>query len=232
MNRPASHQCDDIGVAIIGMAGRFPGASSLAEFWSNIRAGKESVSLLSDEELRQSGIGDEILSRPDFVKAGAFLAGVDLFDAEFFNYSPLEAECMDPQHRIFIECAVEALEDAGCDPHRYPGSIGVFAGAAVSTYQLKIAASQGLASASNPLRTILVQGTDKDYLATRVSYKLNLSGPSLTIQTACSTSLVATHLACQNLLNRECDMALAGGAFIRSPQITGYLHQKGSILSP
>jgi acyl transferase domain-containing protein/acyl carrier protein len=233
MNRPTSHQCDDIGVAIIGMAGRFPGASSLAEFWSNIRAGKESVSLLSDEELRQSGISDGILSRPDFVKAGAFLAGVDQFDAEFFNYSPLEAECMDPQHRIFLECAVEALEDAGCDPHRYPGSIGVFAGAAVSTYQLKIAASQGLASASNPLRTILVQGTDKDYLATRVSYKLNLSGPSLTIQTACSTSLVAVHVACQSLLTNECDLALAGGVSVtQGPRRAGYFFVEGGITSP
>ncbi len=233
MNKQTSHQCDDIGVAIIGMAGRFPGASSVAEFWSNIRAGKESISFLSDEELRQSGISDEILSRPDFVKAGAFLQGVDLFDAEFFNYSPLEAECMDPQHRIFLECAVEALEDAGCDPQRYSGSIGVFAGAAVSTYQLKIAASQGLTGASNPLRAILVQGTDKDYLATRVSYKLNLSGPSFTIQTACSTSLVAVHVACQSLLTNECDLALAGGVSVtQGPRKTGYFFVEGGIASP
>ena len=135
MNEATTGGHDDVGIAIIGMAGRFPGASTIAAFWKNISTGKESISSLSDEELRRFGLDDNLLSRPGFVKAGAFLDDADLFDAEFFNYSPAEAEFVDPQHRVFLECAVEALEDAACDPRRYSGSIGVFAGAGLSTYQ-------------------------------------------------------------------------------------------------
>jgi amino acid adenylation domain-containing protein len=234
MDEEPSGEAHNVGIAIIGMAGRFPGASTLAEFWKNIRTGKESISSLSDEELRRLGINDEILSRPDFVKAGAFLDNTDLFDAAFFNYSPIEAEYIDPQHRVFLECAVEALEDAACDPFRYSGSIGVFAGAGISTYQHNIVrANLNEISGPNSLRTMIALGTDKDFLATRVSYKLNLAGPSLAIQTACSTSLVAVHVACQSLLAGECDLALAGGvSVINGPRKTGYMFIEGDIMSP
>jgi acyl transferase domain-containing protein len=234
MRGRVSDQINDLGIAVIGMAGRFPGASSIQLFWENIRDGVESISHLSDDELRLAGITDEILARPDYVKAGSFLEGADLFDAAFFNYSPAEAEFMDPQQRVFLECAVEALEDAACDPHRYPGSIGVFAGAAISTYQMELVLSNIEGTrVPGPPRAMITLGTDKDYLATRVSYKLNLRGPSLTLQTACSTSLVAVHLACQSLLCGECDMALAGGvSIIHGPRRAGYIFLEGGIVSP
>src|SRR5262249_25213569 len=146
-------------------------------------------------------------SQPNYVKAGAFLDKSDQFDAGYFNYSPAEAQFLDPQHRVFLECAVEALEDAGCDPQRYPGAIGVFAGASISTYELHLAfAHRDEIEDSPTLKSMIILGTDKDYLSSRVSYKLNLRGPSVTVQTACSTSLVAVHMACQSLLSNESDM--------------------------
>ncbi len=219
---------DDFGIAIIGMLGRFPGANSVDEFWQNLCSGVESISFFSDEELKESGVDPAVLSDPNYVKASPLLDGPELFDASFFRYSPKEARFMDPQHRLFLECAWEALEHAGYDADRYEGPIGVYAGASMNTYLLFSGLLRNFATEYLP---ILI-GSDKDFLTTRVSYKLNLKGPSVTVQTACSTSLVAVHIACQSLLNQECDMALAGGVSIRVPHKTGYFYQEGSIFSP
>ncbi len=218
-------------IAIIGMMGRFPGARDLAAFWENLRDGVESVSLLSDRELETSGVDRELLRDPSYVKSAVLLEDVELFDAAFFGFSPREAEITDPQQRLFLECAWEALENAGYASETYPGRTGVYAGVGMNTYLLfNLYSDPNLRQTAD--RFQLMIGNDKDFLATRVSYKLNLRGPSLTVQTACSTSLVAVHLAAQSLLNGECDMALAGGVSIRVPQKTGYLYQAGGIFSP
>ncbi|MEM9220045.1 MAG: beta-ketoacyl synthase N-terminal-like domain-containing protein [Cyanobacteria bacterium P01_F01_bin.150] len=216
-------------VAIIGMAGRFPGAKNVNEFWKNLCAGVESVHFFNDEELRSHNIGDELLQHPNYVKAKAILDDIDLFDAGFFGINPREAEVIDPQHRLFLECAWEALEDAGYDPNKYDGQIGVYAGSSMSTYLLNILQA-GLSDRFNYFDLLI--GNDKDHLPTRVCYKLNLRGPSVSIQTACSTSLVAVHLACQSLLNGESDIVLAGGATIMLPQNAGYIYQEGGIFPP
>ncbi|MEO0015401.1 MAG: hypothetical protein RLZZ535_3790, partial [Cyanobacteriota bacterium] len=216
-------------IAIIGMAGRFPGAKNLEEFWHNLANGVESVSFFDDEELTQSGIDPSLLKSPNYVKASAVLEDIDLFDAPFFDFNPKEAEITDPQHRLFLECAWSALENAGYDPQRYQGKTGVYGGASLNNYYAFNANRDRLGSAQS-YQTLI--GNDKDFLTTRVSYKLNLTGPSITIQTACSTSLVATVLACQSLLNYQCDLALAGGVSLRIPQKAGYLHELGGTLSP
>ncbi|HEU4766778.1 MAG TPA: SDR family NAD(P)-dependent oxidoreductase, partial [Pyrinomonadaceae bacterium] len=216
-------------IAVIGMSCRFPGARNVNEFLRNLRDGVESMSEFSEEELLASGISPELLRRPDYVKAGSVLDGIDEFDAGFFGISPREAEMTDPQQRIFLETAWEAFEDAGCDPQQYRGSIGVFAGANLSTYLL---CNFNTRFANTIPGLPLTLANDKDYLATRVSYKLNLRGPSLTVQTACSTSLVAIHVACQNLLTGDCDLALAGGITINVPHKTGYQYQAGGPVSP
>src|SRR2546421_7514432 len=223
-------------VAIIGMAGRFPGAKNIDEFWCNLRDGVESISFLSDEELVSSGVDPAVLSTPNYVKAGALLEDADLFDAAFFGFTPREAELMDPQHRLFLECAWEALEEAGYDSQRYAGRIGLYAGTSMNSYLLfnhlfnrNVARSVG---AFQTMMMQLIHANDKDYLSTRVSYKLGLRGLSITVQTACSTSLVAVCLACQSLLDYRCDMALAGGVSISAAQKAGYLYQEGNILSP
>jgi acyl transferase domain-containing protein/acyl carrier protein len=216
-------------IAIIGMAGRFPKAKKLAEFWQNLSDGVESISDFTDEEIIASGIDEAHLKSSNYVKAGAVLEDIDLFDASFFDINPKEAEITDPQHRLFLECAWEALEDAGYDSQRYESRIGVYAGASLNNYHSFDLNRDRLGSAQS-YQTLM--GNDKDFLATRVSYKLNLTGPSITVQTACSTSLVATNLACQSLLNYQCDIALAGGVSIRIPQKTGYLHEEGGTLSP
>ncbi|MBW4428175.1 MAG: SDR family NAD(P)-dependent oxidoreductase [Nostoc desertorum CM1-VF14] len=217
------------GIAIIGISGRFPGARNITVFWQNLCDGVEAISQFSDEELVASGVDPSLLDNLNYIKVGAALEEIDLFDAGFFGFNPKEAEMTDPQHRLFLECAWEALENAGYDAQRCESRIGVYAGASLNNYlPFKLNIDQ-IGSAHSFQKLI---GNDKDFLSTRVSYKLNLTGPSLTIQTACSTSLVATSLACQSLLNYQCDMALAGGASIRVPQKTGYLHQEGGILSP
>jgi acyl transferase domain-containing protein/thioesterase domain-containing protein/SAM-dependent methyltransferase/acyl carrier protein len=217
-------------IAIIGMAGRFPGAKNLEEFWQNLQDGVESITTFTDAELIADGVDKNLLNDPNYVKAGAILEDIDLFDAAFFEINPKEAENTDPQHRLFLECAWSALENAGYDSTRCNSRIGVYAGAALSTYTYLTftADSEYTGSASNVQKVI---GNDKDFLSTRVSYKLNLCGPSITVQTACSTSLVAISLAYQSLLNYQCDMALAGGVSIVVPQKTGYLYQEGGILS-
>jgi natural product biosynthesis luciferase-like monooxygenase protein/amino acid adenylation domain-containing protein/non-ribosomal peptide synthase protein (TIGR01720 family) len=214
------------------MWGRWPGANNPEEFWRNLRDGVESVTFFSDEELMASGKDVQTLNSPNFVKAAPVLEGVELFDASFFGYNPREAEILDPQHRIFLECAHSALEDSGCDYERFTGRIGVYAGAGANSYfLLNILGNENLkASMVGP--QMLLYSNDKDYLCSRVSYKLNLKGPSLGVQTACSTSLVAIHLACQSLINYECDMALAGGVSVTARQKSGYLYQNGGIVSP
>jgi non-ribosomal peptide synthase protein (TIGR01720 family) len=218
----------DETIAIIGMAGRFPGAASIDQFWHNLQNGIESVSFFSDEELLQSGASPQALADPSYIKAGAILENIECFDARLFGFSPREAELLDPQHRLFLECAWEALETAGYDSHSYQGLIGVFAGAGWSRYML-----YNLLPNLDTVDEFQARlGTDKDFVPTRLSYKLNLKGPSVNIQTACSTSLVAIHMACQSLLNGECDMALAGAASLKIPQKTGYFYQENGVVSP
>jgi len=219
------------GIAIVGMAGRFPGARDLDELWQNLRAGRESIRRFSADELLAAGVSAEMLARPDYVRARGALDDYDLFDAGFFDVAASEAEALDPQHRLFLETAWAALESAGCDPGRHGGPVGVFAGVSANTYLLShLLDDPGALAAADASQAML--GGDKDFLATRVSYKLNLRGPSLTVQTACSTSLVAVHLACRALLGRECDLALAGGVSLTVPQVAGYLYREGGIASP
>lgn len=217
------------GIAIIGISGRFPGAKNVSSFWQNLCDGVESISTFTDEELIVSGVSAEFLNHPDYLKVGTTLEDIDLFDASFFGFNPKEAEVTDPQHRLFLECVWEALENAGYNSQNNDNRIGIYAGASLNNYQ-SFNLNQDQIGSANSFQKMI--GNDKDFLATRASYKLNLTGPSLTVQTACSTSLVATTLACQSLLNYQCDMALAGGVSIRIPEKTGYLHQEGGILSP
>ncbi len=217
-------------LAIVGLAGRFPGARDVEEFWRNLRDGVESISFFTDEELLPLGFPRELLSDPRCVKARAALTGVEDFDPAFFGYTPREAEIMDPQHRLFLECSWEAVEGAGYDPAVFPGRVGVFAGATMSSYLLThLSSAFGLMQLAGDYQVRI--GNRVDNLTTRVSYKLNLKGPSVTVQTACSTSLVAVHMACQSLLNGECEMALAGGSSVFVPQKAAHLHQEGGIAS-
>ncbi len=218
-------------IAIVGMAGRFPGARNVAEFWRNLRDGVEAIRPFSDAELLTAGVSADELAQPEYVKSGVVLEDLDMFDAAFFGFSPRDAAIMDPQHRVFLECAWEALEDAGHVPESFAGSIGVYAGSGMNSYMIyNLLTNQALVESAG-LFLIRQTGNDKDVLATRVSYELNLHGPSISVQTACSTSLVAVHLACQSLLNQECDMALAGGVTIEFPHGRGYLYREGEILS-
>ncbi|GAX60250.1 beta-ketoacyl synthase [Candidatus Scalindua japonica] len=226
-----SDRFDNIdGIAIIGMSCRFPGAKNVDEFWQNLRNGTESISLFSDQELKSTGVDLAALSDPAYVKAGFVLEDIELFDASFFNYSPGEAEIIDPQQRLFLECAWEALENSGYDSMSNEGPIGVYAGGSINTYLKNFVPRPELDKSLEVFQALI--GNDKDYLASRVSYKLNLTGPSVTIQTACSSSLVAVHMACESLRNLECDMALAGGVRISIPQRVGYYYQEGMVFSP
>jgi acyl transferase domain-containing protein len=217
-------------IAIIGMSGRFPGARNIIEFWRNLRDGVEAISFFSDEELTAAGVEPSALTSPDYVRAGGVLEDVELFDAAFFGFNPKEAETLDPQQRLFLESAWEALEDAGYDPEAYEGLIGVYAGSSGSSYLTNLYSHPELVNALGEFQIGL--GNDKDNLTTSASYKLNLKGPSMAIQAACSTSLVAVGVACQNLLSYQCDMALAGGVRVVVPQAAGYFYQEGGIMSP
>ena len=223
----ARQRAQQSDVAIIGMAGRFPGASTIEQYWQNLRNGVESLTVFSEEELLASGLDPELINNPAYVRVRPILKveEVEEFDAAFFGYSPREAELTDPQHRLLLECCWEALEHAGYDAERYPGLIGMFGGTNVSSYILGLTANPQVLEGVDDYQ--LIVGNDKDSLATNISYKMNLRGPSLTIQTFCSTSLVATHLACQSLLNGECDLAMAGGVSLRIPSKAGYLYQEG-----
>src|SRR5438477_2892464 len=207
MSRKTRNSIEDI--AIVGMAGRSPGARNLAEFWHNLQGGRESITFFTQEEMRASGTESALLQNPNWVNAGGVLDGIDLFDAGFFGFNPREAESLDPQQRLFMECAWEAIEDAGYDPERGEGLTGVYAGCAMSTYMFNLYRNPEFIAKVGYFQILI--GNDKDYLATHAAYKLNLKGPAIGIQTACSTSLVAVALACQGLLTHQCDMALAGG---------------------
>ncbi|NOX88826.1 MAG: SDR family oxidoreductase [Calditrichaeota bacterium] len=217
-------------IAIIGMAGKFPGADSVKEFWELLKNGKEAISFFGEEELIETGVDPQLLKNPNYVPARGIINDEDKFDAHFFDFFPREAEIMDPQHRLFLEISWHALEDAGYHADAFDGLIGLFAGVSLNTYIYSFLMSRkGMISSAEGYQLSI--GNDKDFLTTRVSYKLGLTGPSVDVQTACSTSLVAVHLACLNLLNYNCDMAMAGGVSITVPQKQGYLYQEGMILS-
>lgn len=224
-------------IAIIGMSGRFPGADTIDDFWKNIRDGVETISSFTDDELIAAGVPlHPDRYEPNYVRARSILKNRELFDAKFFGYSPREAAQIDPQQRLFLECAWEAMENGGYDPKRYEGSIGVFAGCYLDTYIFT-----NLCTQPGFLQELLVEmqvghlgpelGNDKDHIATRAAYKLDLKGPAINVQTACSTSLVAVCQAVQSLLTHSCDMALAGGAALNFRHVHGYLHQEGGMLS-
>lgn len=217
-------------IAIIGLACRFPGAKTAAQFWHNLRDGVESVRFFSRAELLDAGLEAELIDRPNYVPANASLPDIDLFDADFFGMTPREAEITDPQHRVFLTCAWEALEDAGYDPDDLGEWAGVYAGAGMSSYLLHHLVPNRKKLPVTDFQ--LLMGNNKDFVPTRVSYRLNLRGPSINVNTACSTSLVAVHMACQGLLDFECDVALAGGVGIQAAQVGGYLYEEGGILSP
>lgn len=227
-----TNNIDESAIAIIGISGRFPKAKDIDTFWKNLQDGVESIEFFSEEELLQEGIDPTLLKKQNYVKAGPVISDIDLFDANFFGYNPREAEIIDPQQRLFLESAVEALEVAGYDSQTYSGAIGVYAGLSENTYAPNNIYSSHLETSELVNAYQLLLGNGHDFLSTRVSYKLNLTGPSITVQTACSTSLVTVHLACQSLLSGECDMALAGGVSIQVPHKKGYLYQEGMILSP
>lgn len=227
----SSQDSNGLEIAIISMACRFPGAKNIDEFWQNLQNGVESITRFSDNELAVSDIDAGLLNDPNFVKARGILEDIQYFDAAFFGCSPHEAETMDPQYRLFLECAWETLEGAGYNPELYKGLIGIYAGSASNHYLFaNIMPRYGLATLQEDAQVMM--GNDREYLTSRISYKFNLQGPAVTVQSACSTSLVAVHQACQGLLNGECDMALAGGVSIGVPQNTGYLYQEGGIASP
>ncbi len=175
-------------IAVIGMAGRFPGARNVDEFWQNLLDGVESISYFSDQELEAAGENPAILRHPSYIKSRPVLTDIELFDAAFFGFNPREAALMDPQHRLFLECVWEALENAGYNPKTYKGRIAVYAGVGVNGYLFNLYSNPDLMASMGAFQATI--SNDKDYLSTRVSYKLNLRGPSVTVQTACSTSLV------------------------------------------
>ncbi len=217
-------------LAIVGMAGRFPGAPDIGAFWRNLRDGVESITFWDDETLRAAGIAEDTLADPGYVRAASVLDGVEHFDAPFFGYSAREAALIDPQQRLFLQTCWHALEDAGYGPGDTNGTVGVYAGSALSTYLLhNVLAGRVVGSIAETLDLLITN--DKDYLANRVSFKLGLGGPAVAVQSACSSSLVAVHVAGQALLEGECDIAIAGGSAVRLPQPTGYLWQEGLIFS-
>ncbi len=199
-------------IAIIGMAGRFPGADNIDEFWKVISEGKEVITYYSKEELLAKGVDKDLIENKNYVYANGKIDTADLFDSEFFGIASTEADFMDPQHRVFLEDCYNALESAGYTPEKYKGEIGVFAGCGMNNYLLKNLFQQHESLRSlGEFQTII--NNNSDYLTTRVSYKLNLTGPSVDIQTACSTSLVAIHFACQNLISHSCDMCSGWWSF-------------------
>ena len=218
------------GIAIVGMSGRFPEANNVNQFWQNLRNGKDSICRFSDQGLESTSTDPDEYRHPRYVKASAEIKDIEMFDADFFGFSPNEAETMDPQHRIFLETAWEALENAGYTPENDEYLMGMYAGSGSNQYLFDQFSQKGPSIPSEDYQKMI--GNAKDFLAARISYCLNLNGPSFTVQTACSTSLVAIHLACQSLLLYQCDLALAGGIKIESRKRDGYDYQDGMILSP
>ncbi|HST58816.1 MAG TPA: amino acid adenylation domain-containing protein [Longimicrobium sp.] len=231
MNGTAEMDPGADAVAIIGMAGRFPGAPDLDAFWSNLRDGVHSITFFDEDELRAAGASPALLRDPSYVRAAGVLEGADLFDASFFGFSPREAEILDPQHRLFLETAWEALENAGYAPGTTDELVGVYAGSSTSHYQ-----SHHVMSRPDILEAVgavqVNHGNGKDFLATRAAHKLNLRGPALNLQTGCSTGLVAVHVACQALAAGDCALAVAGGVSVRVSRVPGYRHTPGGTGSP
>ncbi len=218
-------------IAVIGVAGAFPGAEDVEQFWDNLCREKECITFFTDKELLDAGIEAEWLDNPNYIRAKSVLRDADCFDARFFGINPREAELMDPQQRVFLECAWKCLEDSGHAPGQFQGRIGVFAGATANTYLMNsLYTNPGFFRSLDSLQPKLRDG--RDFLSTQVSYKLKLNGPGITLQTACSTSLVAIHTACQSLIRNECDMTLAGGVSISTPLNAGYFHVPESVYSP
>ena len=230
MNRVEQVVETGLEIAVIGMAGKFPGAKNIHDFWNNLKAGVESVQFFNDKELEGHGKSPEAIDNPNFVKTnGGVLEGIEYFDASFFDYIPMEAEQMAPQIRIFHECLWEALEDAGYEAEHPDIFIGLYAGAS-STYHWESLTS--LASGTTELNTFVSKYlSNRDFINAIISYKLNINGPVFFVHTACSTSLVAIHLACQGLLAGDCHMALAGGVALNLVNGVGYFYQEGMILS-
>lgn len=227
----------DNAIAIIGMAGRFPGADSVSAFWRNLRNGVESIVDLTEQDLLAAGVTERALTNRSYVRRAALMPGVEEFDADFFGFTPHAARMLDPQHRLFLQETFHALEDAGYDPADLEATVGVFGTSSSSGYLL-----HNLMSNYDPMMVIgqgasfemvnLSLQNDKDHLATRVAHQFDLRGPALSVATACSSSLVAVHLACQSILNGECDIALAGGSSLRIPHRVGYWYDQGSMVSP
>jgi len=217
----------EFDIAIVGMSGRFPEASNIKEYWENLKEGRECFTRLSDEQIKASGVDPEIIKDPNYIKVSPVLKDYDKFDARFFGYTPREVSMMDPQQRLFLECCWEAFEDAGYNPHAYDEPVGVFGGSAINSYMVFSGVHNRFYSEFLPS----VVGNDNSFLANRVSYQLNLSGPAVTVQTACSTSLVSVHLSVQSLLSGECSMALAGGVAVWVPHEAGHLHKEGSVFT-
>ncbi|WP_068618091.1 type I polyketide synthase [Paenibacillus tuaregi] len=217
-------------IAVIGMAGRFPQSADIHEFWDNLINGKECITHYSTTELEEAGIDPQILQNPNYVKAKGEIGGLDAFDASFFGVNPKDAELMDPQHRMMLECAWAALENAGYNPQEAPGSVGVYVGKSMSSYLfLNIYPHIQKMLATGNLQAAI--GNDKDSMATTISYRLNLKGPSMAVQSSSSTSLVSVCMAAQSLLTYQCDMALAGGITVGPPERSGYMYEPGGIMS-
>ncbi|UJR80236.1 type I polyketide synthase [Sandaracinus amylolyticus] len=225
-------EVDGNAIAIVGMATRVPGARSVDEYWRNLKNGVESVRRYTDEELLAAGESPENLRKKNYVRAGAPLDDMEMFDGEFFGFSPKESAIMDPQHRQFLEAAWEAMENAGHPPEKFDGPVGVWSGCGPGFYFAFNLCTNPELTRDVGLFLLRHTGNDKDFLPTRVSYLLNLHGPSMAVQTACSSSLTAVHLAVQSLLAREVDMALAGGVTVEMPHRRGYLYHEGEVLSP
>jgi len=229
--RRPRHQTESRDIAVIGMGGRFPGARNPDQLWRNLVGGVESITRFTDEQLLAAGVDPDLIKDPNYIKAKGIVGDVDLFDAAFFGYNPRGAELTDPQHRVFLECAWEAMENAGYDTDRYPGRVGVFAGQSMNTYWLNnLYYHIDLVASVDSLQAAI--GNDKDSLTTEVSYRMNLRGPSVLVQSSSSTSLTAIHYACQSLLAGECDMAITGGSSIHLPEVSGYLYHEGGTTDP
>lgn len=230
MEQTINQEMEDV-IAIVGLAGKFPKAANVDEFWENLRAGRDCITFFDNQTVLDAGLNPSFLENPAFVKAYGVLDDIDKFDASFFNIPPRDAKLFDPQHRLFLECAWQAMEQAGYDAEKYEGRIGVFAGSSWSTYLLRNLMPNDMFQFVTADRLEMTISNQKDLLPMRVSFCLNLTGPSINVNTTCSTSLVAVSLACQSLLTYQSDMVLAGGAFVRSPQTEGYLYQEGMIYS-
>ncbi|WP_151732840.1 type I polyketide synthase ['Paenibacillus yunnanensis' Narsing Rao et al. 2020] len=230
MRISADSELRDLDIAIIGMDCRFPGADNVTEFWNNLCGGVEALTYFTDEELLAAGVPESLIMHPDYVKQSFVLKDIEQFDAGFFGMTPREAALMDPQQRLLLESAWRLLESAGYNPESYGGSIGTYVGSGTSKYLLKNIMAAIDLDMTPEIRQIWM-GNDVNFASTLISYKLNLKGPSMNVQTACSTSLTAVTLACQALLNYQCDMAIAGGCTLEVPQEAGYLYLPGEVLS-